>query len=51
MGKSELDACVCSEFHVASVLWIFLVVRWVGLSYVVVKFSGHTHLPFGFPVV
>ena len=23
---------------------------WVGLSYVVVAFPGHTHLPFGFPV-
>ena len=22
---------------------------WVGLSYVVVAFPGHTHLPFGFP--
>ena len=23
---------------------------WVGLSYVVEAFPGHTHLPFGFPV-
>ena len=23
---------------------------WVGLSYVVVAFPGHTHLPFGFPI-
>ena len=23
---------------------------WVGLSYVVVAFPGHTHLPDGFPV-
>ena len=24
--------------------------QWVGLSYVIVALSGHTHLPFGFPV-
>ena len=41
---------MCSEFRVASVLWIFLVVPWVGLSYVVMAFPGHTHLPVGFPV-
>ena len=35
---------------VASVLWIFLVVPWVGLSYVVVAFPGHTHLHVCFPV-
>ena len=23
---------------------------WVGLSYVVVEFPGHTHIPFGFPI-
>ena len=45
-----LGALVFSEFHVASVLWIFLVMPWVGLSYVVVAFPGHTHLPFGFPL-
>ena len=50
LGKRELGTLVCSEFRVASVLWIFLVVPWVGLSYVVVAFPGHTHLPFGFPV-
>ena len=48
--ERELGALVCSEFPVASVLWIFLVVPWVGLSYVVVAFPGHTHLPVGFPV-
>ena len=37
-------------FCVASVLWIFLVLPWVGLLNVVVAFPGHTHLPFGFPV-
>ena len=37
-------------FRVASVLWIFLVVPWVGLSYVDVVFPGHAHLPFGFSV-
>ena len=45
-----LGTLVFSEFHVASVLWIFLVMPWVGLSYVVVAFPGHTHLPFGFPL-
>ena len=40
----------CSEFPIASGLCIFLVVPWVGLSYVVVAFPGHTHLPVGFPV-
>ena len=48
--ERELGALVCSEFPVASVLWIFLVVPWVDLSYVVVAFPGHTHLPVGFPV-
>ena len=43
-----LGALVFSEFHVASVLWIFLVIPWVGLSYVVVAFPSHTHLLFGF---
>ena len=41
---------MCSEFRVASVLWIFLVVIWVGLYNVVVTFPGHTHLPFDFSV-
>ena len=50
MWKRELGTLVCSEFRFASFLWIFLVVPWVGLSYVVVTFPGHTHLPFGFPV-
>ena len=50
LGKRELSALVCSEFRVASVLWIFLVVPWIDLSYVDVAFPGHTHLPFGFPV-
>ena len=45
-----LGALVFSEFHVASVLWIFLVIPCVGLLYVVVAFPGHTHLPFGFPL-
>ena len=45
-----LGALVCSEFRVDSVLWIFLVVPLVGLSYVDVALPGHTHLPFGFPV-
>ena len=48
--ERELGALVCSEFRVASVLSIFLVVPWAGLSYVVVALPGHTHLPFGFPV-
>ena len=48
--ERELGTLVCSEFSVASVLWISLVVPWVGLSYVVVTFPGHTHLPVGFPV-
>ena len=48
--ERERGALVCSEFRVAGVLWIFLVVPWVGLSYVVVAFPGHTHLPVGFPV-
>ena len=51
MGKKrELCALVCPEFRDASVLWVFLVVPWVGLSYAVVAFPGHTHLPFGFTV-
>ena len=29
-----------------SVMWLFLTVQWVGLQYVVVVFSDHTHLPF-----
>ena len=41
---------MCSEFRVSSVLWILLVLPWVGLSYMVVAFPGHTHLFFGFPV-
>ena len=41
---------MCSEFRVASVLWIFLIVPWAGMSYVVVAFLGHTDLPVGFPV-
>ena len=44
LGKRELGALVCSEFRITSVLWIFLVVPWVGLSYVDVAFTGHTHL-------
>ena len=48
--ERELGALVWSEFRVVSVLWIFLVVPWVGLSYVVVAFPGHTHLLVGFPV-
>ena len=50
LGKRELGALVCSEFRVTSILWIFLVVPWVGLSYEVVTFPGHTLLPFDFPV-
>ena len=49
-GREKLGALVCSEFRVTSVLWIFLVVPWVGLSYVDVAFLGHTRLPFGFLV-
>ena len=30
LGKRKLGALVCSEFRVASVLWNFLVVPWVG---------------------
>ena len=48
--ERELGALLCSEFRAASVLWIFLVRPWVGLSYVVVAFPGHTHLPVGFPI-
>ena len=40
---------MCSEIRVASVMWIFLVVPWVGLSYVVVAFPDHTHLLVCFP--
>ena len=36
---------MCSEFRVANVLWIVLVVPWVGLLYVVVAFPA-----VGFPV-
>ena len=50
MEEKELGVSVCSEFRVASVLWIFLVVPWVGLLYVVVAFPGLTHLPVDFPV-
>ena len=49
LGKRELGALLCSEFRVASVLWIFLVVPWIGLSDVVMACPGHTHLLFGFP--
>ena len=41
---------MCSEFRVANVLWIVLVVPLDGLLYVVVAFPGHTHLPVGFSV-
>ena len=41
---------MCFEFRVASVLWIFLVVPWIGLSYEDMAFPGHTRLPFGFRV-
>ena len=47
--ERELGALVCSEFRVASILWIFLVVLWVGLLYVVVAFPDYTHLLVGFP--
>ena len=30
-----------------SVLCVFLMVPWVGLQFVIVAFSGHTHLMFG----
>ena len=50
MGNRELGTLVYSEFRVVSFLWIFLVMPWVGHSYVVVAFPGHTHLPFVFPV-
>ena len=29
-----------------NVLWLFLTVPWVGLQYVIVVFSDHTHLRF-----
>ena len=31
-----------------NVLWLFLAVPWVGLQCVIVVFSDHTHLLFGF---
>ena len=48
LGKRELGALVCSKFRIACVLWIFLVVPWVGLSYVVVAFPGNILLSFWF---
>ena len=48
--RRELGALVCSEFRITSVLRIFLIMSWVGMSYVDVAFPGHTHLPLGFPV-
>ena len=50
LGKRRFGALVCSEFHIANVLWIFFVVPWIGLSYVNMAFPGHTYLPVGFPV-
>ena len=48
-GRESLVRWYVLNF-VSLVFFIFLVVQWVGLSYVIVALSGHTHLPFGFPV-
>ena len=49
MGKRELVALLYLSswcFVTVIVLWLFLMVPWVGLQCVVVIFSDHTHLLF-----
>ena len=49
MGKRELLALLKLSSRclvIASVLWLFLAVRWVGLQCVIVVFPDHTHLLF-----
>ena len=49
MGKRELVALTCSVFFMCvtvSVLWLFLMVLWVGLQCVIVVFPHHAHLHF-----
>ena len=49
MGKRELVSLLLLPFWclmTVSVLWLFLLVSWVGLQSVIVVFPDHTHLFF-----
>ena len=47
MVKRELVALLClSSWCLVIVVWLFLAVPWVCLQFVIVVFSGHTHLLF-----
>ena len=47
MGKSELVALLSlSSCCLIIVVWLFLAVQWICLRFVIVVFSGHTHLLF-----
>ena len=47
MGKTELVALPSlSSWCMVIVVWLFLAVPWVGLQFVIVIFSEHTHLLF-----
>ena len=41
-----LDIIVLHNIVTINVLWLFLTVQWVGLPFVIVVFSDHTHLLF-----
>ena len=36
--------CCLADIITINVLWLFLTVRWVGLQYVIVVFTDHTHM-------
>ena len=47
--KRELVALLLLSFGclvTVNVLWLFLMVPWVGLQFVIVVFPDHTYLPF-----
>ena len=47
MGKRELVALLrLSSWCLMIVVWLFIVVPWVGLQFVIVVFPDHTHLLF-----
>ena len=48
-GKRELGSLLLLSFRclvTVNVLWLFLMVPWVGLQFVIVVFPDHTHLLF-----
>ena len=49
MGKRELVALLCLSswlLVIVIVLWLFLMVPWVGLQCVIVVFPDHSHMLF-----